>query len=320
MSKSITDISIFGEYKKPEDRVTAALLHVLNVGGQPVVERLFGELFDIPANDVNIISQSHQKHSIPDGEISCDCKYNIYIESKIVPNAIDSTQLTSHLKLTNPAENKYLCYITPDLDIPQALEELPVGWLSWKDVIDYLSGILADGIADRLLFFLIKQLIQLLKHVVYREQEFDTKVTADQTYMPILDDNRVIIVGGNWGEDVAKDYGFYACQENRFFLPAKYIAFYHHNRIKYVFEIEVIKDNVDISTISHIAQSNYFTVKEVNYIPQKRKYMKLKLVHTCNPIIKNDKVDKNGKPCAFIQGQTYTTYSKIKTATKTSQL
>lgn len=318
MSQSITNISIFGEYKKPEDRVTAALLHVLNAGGQPVVERLFGELFDIPDNDINIISQSHQGNSIPDGEISCDCKYNIYIESKIVPNAINQTQLVNHLKLTNPAENKYLCYITPDVDIPQELKDLPIGWLSWISVIDYLSGILADGIADRLLFFLIEQLIQLIKHVVYKEQGVTTKDA--QSYMPILDDERVIIVGGRWGEDVALNYEFYACQENRFFMPAKYIAFYHQKRIKYVFEIEEIKESVDISTISHITHSSYFSIKEKNYIHQYRKYMKLRLVHTCNPEIKNDKVDKNGKPCAFIQGQTYTTYTKIKTATKTSQL
>lgn len=77
MSKSIEEISIFGEYRKPEDRVTAALLHVLNAGGQPITERLFGNLFDIPSNSINIFSQSYQGDSIPDGEISCDCKYNI---------------------------------------------------------------------------------------------------------------------------------------------------------------------------------------------------------------------------------------------------
>ncbi len=318
MSKSIESISIFGEYKKQEDRVTAALLHVLNVGGQPIVERLFGGLFDIPTNNLNIISQSYQKDSIPDGEIGCNCTYNIYIESKIYPNAINQDQLNSHIKLASSADNKYLCYITPDAFIPQALTGLPLGWLSWKDVIDSLSGILADGIADSLLTFLIEQLITLIGHIVYNDNGIPTK--AAQQYMPITDEERVIIVGGKWGEDVALNYGFYACQENRFFMPAKYIAFYHQNRIKYVFEIEDIQDGVDISSISEVAQSDYFTVKEVNYSPVKRKYMNLKLVHTCDPEIQNDKVDKNGNPCAFIQGQTYTTYSKITSAIKTSQL
>ena len=318
MSQSIENISVFGEYRRPEDRVTAALLHVLNAGGQPITERLFGNLFDIPSNSISVISQSYQENSIPDGEILYDCKYNIFIESKIVPNTINTVQLNNHLQLVNPAENKFLCYITPDLSIPQQLIGLPVGWLSWKDVIDYLSGILADGLADRLLFFLIGQLIQLIKHVVYKE--IGTNIKDDQSYIPISDDERVIIVGGSWGEEVALNYGFYACQEHRFFMPAKYIAFYHHNRIKYFFEITDVQDSVDIQTIPDIAQSNYFTIKEVNYTPQQRKYMKLGSVHTYEPEIQNDKVDKNGKPCAFTQGQTYTTYTKIATATKTSQL
>ena len=279
---------------------------------------MFGDLFDIPSNDINIISQSYHEQSIPDGEISCDCKYNIFIECKITPHAVNITQLTKHLQLINPAENKYLCYITPDLSIPNELVGKSLGWISWKDIVDCLSGILADEISDRLVSFLIEQLIQLIKHVVYKEKNINAQDA--QTYIPVLDEERVIIVGGRWGEDVALNYGFYACQENRFFLPSRYIAFYHQNRIKYVFKIEDVQNSVDISTVSHISLSNYFSIKEMNYIPQKRKYMKLHLVYTCHPEIQNDKVDKNGKTCAFIQGQTYTTYSKITSSTKTSQL
>ena len=318
MSKSIENVSIFGEYKKQEDRVTAALLHVLNAGGQSIIEGLFGDLFDI--RSINVISQSYQEKSNPDGEISCDCKYNIYIESKITPNAINPKQLANHLQLANPAENKYLCYITPDLTTPQELinNNNLVGWLSWNTVIDYFLGVLADGVGDRLLFFLINQLIQLIKHVVFKEKVVPIK--DDQSKNLLNKEERVIIVGGSWGEWVASKYGFYTCQENRFFMPAKYIAFYHHNRIKYVFEIEEIKDSVDISEIPYIEELDYFKVKEVNYTHQKRKYMKLKLVYTCEPEIQNDKVDKNGNPCAFTQGQTYTTFTKITTATKTSEL
>lgn len=113
-NKSISNQSIFGEYKKPEDRVTAALLHVIQVGGQMVVERLFGDHFDIPSNEINVIPQSYQKQSNPDGEISCDSKYNIFIESKIVPDAINEKQLLGHMALTNPAQCRFLIYLTPD--------------------------------------------------------------------------------------------------------------------------------------------------------------------------------------------------------------
>ena len=61
MEKSITDISIFGEYQQSENRVTAALLHILHLGGQPVVQRLFGDLFDIPSNRSMSLHKSKKK-------------------------------------------------------------------------------------------------------------------------------------------------------------------------------------------------------------------------------------------------------------------
>jgi hypothetical protein len=315
MEKSITNISIFGEYQQSENRVTAALLHVINLGGQSIVQRLFGDLFDIPSNTINIIPQNKQKKSVPDGVISCDCKYSIFIESKIVCNAIDEVQLKNHCALINPAENKYLCYITPDETKPKPLCLLSVEWLSWKDIIESLLGMIADGLVDAVLSYFIKELIKLIEHLVYHNRTRGSNQIASST---IANNKRVIIVGGRWGENVAIKYGFYACQDERFFLPAKYIAFYHSHRIKYVFEIESINDHIDIATIPKIQNSDYFQMIEPNYTPQKRRYMNLK--HVCTTEISNDKVDKNGKPCAFVQGQSYTTIDKIKIATKTSQL
>lgn len=317
MEKSITDISIFGEYKQPENRVTAALLHILHLGGQPFVQRLFGDIFDIPSNGINMAPQIKQEKSVPDGLISCDCKYSIFIESKIVCDAINEEQLKNHCTLTNPSENKYLCYITPDASKPQILRTLQVEWLSWNDVVECLLGMIADGLVDAVLSYLIKEFIKLIKHIVYN----DRSDINDCSQTPhTINNDRVIIVGGSWGENIALNYNAYICQEGRFFLPAKYIAFYHSHRIKYVFEIEEIIDSVDITTLSSLACTNYFTAIEPHCTSLIRKYMKLKLVHTCDPEIKNDKVDKNGKPCAFVQGQTYTTLKKIKKATLTSQL
>ena len=318
MDKSITDISIFGEYQQPENRVTAALLHILHLGGQPVVQRLFGDLFDIPSNNINIVPQVKLENSVPDGLISCDCKYSIFIESKIVCNAINKEQLNRHCQLFNPAENKYVCYITPDTVKPQLLNTLQVEWLSWKDVIECLLGMIADGLVDAVLSYLIKEFIKLVKHLVYKSKSV-TITNNNPTYL-VANNDRVIIVGGSWGENIALNYKVYICQDGRFFLPAKYIAFYHSHRIKYVFEIEEIIDSVNITTLPHLNRTDYFTVIEPHCTNPIRKYMKLKLIHTCDPQINNDKVDKNGKPCAFVQGQTYTTIDKIKIATLTSQL
>lgn len=317
MEKSITDISIFGEYQQSENRVTAALLHILHLGGQPVVQRLFGDLFDIPSNSINVAPQVKKEDSTPDGVVSCDCKYSIFIESKIACNAINTRQLNNHCKLSNPAENKYLCYITPDTSKPQALSTLSVEWLSWNDVIETLLDIIEGRLVDTVLSYLINEFIKLVNHLVYKDR-LDIS-NANQASLPVNND-RVIIVGGSWGENIALEYDVYICQEGRFFLPAKYIAFYHSHRIKYVFEIEEVIDSVDITTLYSLNSTNYFTKVEPHCTSPKRKYMKLKLVHTFAPEISNDKRDKNGKPCAFVQGQTYTTFAKITSATLTSQL
>ena len=97
-----------------------------------VVERLFGDHFDIPSNEINVIPQSYQKQSNPDGEISCDSKYNIFIESKIVPGAINEKQLIKHMELTNPAQCRYLIYLTPDIEKPMLLQHFMVEWMDWE--------------------------------------------------------------------------------------------------------------------------------------------------------------------------------------------
>lgn len=321
-NKSISNQSIFGEYKKPEDRVTAALLHVIQVGGQMVVERLFGDHFDIPSNEINVIPQSYQKQSNPDGEISCDSKYNIFIESKIVPDAINEKQLLGHMALTNPAQCRFLIYLTPDIKKPILLHHHLVEWMSWDTVLEKLVEIVEDGLTGELLKYLIEQFILLVKHLVFTKKRKDctTDVVCDNDEDRDKD-KRVIIVGGSWGEDVALKYNVYACQPYRYFKPARYIAFYHQNRIKHLFEIiGTPKESVDLRIIKDLVKSNYFTVKEPHYAGDQRKYFKLKHVHEFSPEVKNDKTSQNGNPCAFTQKQAYTTYDKIMKATKTSDL
>jgi hypothetical protein len=55
-------------------------------------------------------------------------------------------------------------------------------------------------------------------------------------------------------------------------------------------------------------------------IPEKpRQVIYIKLFLEVDPIV-NDTLDKNGKPCAFTQGNRYTTIDLIKKAKKTSEL
>ena len=158
--KSITDYSIFGEYKNPEDRLTAALLQVMHRGGHELIAYLFSDILDLPSNEISIIPQSSQKDSRPDGEISCNCQYQIFIESKITPNSIREDQLQNHCKLANPSNGKYLVYITPDKVKPQKLACLGlVEWMNWSELYNLLCSY-QYTITDELLRFLIQHLLQ----------------------------------------------------------------------------------------------------------------------------------------------------------------
>jgi len=316
MSKQqISNKSIYGEYSKSEDRVTAALLQIMHYGGHGLVTYLFEDC-DLPSNEINVQSQVYEENSRPDGMISCDCNYEIYIESKIVRNAIKSVQLENHKKLI-VNESQWLIYITPDNICPKELNGLyHILWMNWEQVVKKLR--LYDG-KDTLLEFLINQFILLYEHVVLHVYG-DIGINDNAAIDNVPTDQRVIIVGGRWAEEVALKYGFYACQPNRFFLPAKYMAFCYNNRIKYLFEI--IRQPIESVSLNNIPEipSIYFINNEPNYKGDPRKVYLLNLIQEFKPEIENDNTDKNGNRCAFTQKQKYTSFQKIKSAKKTSEL
>lgn len=320
MTKSVAEKSIFGEYKMPEDRVTTALLQILHYGGHDLVSTVFEEC-GLPSNEINVSSQVVEDGSRPDGEVCCDCHYHIYIESKIrkgmMLNSHEQEQLAANRKLASPGDGRFLVYITPDESEPQNLSSATeVLWLNWNKVIERLNDF---GAEDKLLVFLIEQFNLLVSHLVYSE----TVVLRNSGVMLSEDEmasaeTRVIIVGGAWGEDIALKYNFYTCQEGRYFKPSRYLAFCHKNRIHHLFEIVGSpKDSVDLK-IENIP-TVYFETEEPNYTGQ-RKLFYLKHIKTFSPEIKNDSIDKNGRRCAFVQKQTYTTIERINIAKYTSEL
>lgn len=316
----IEDYAIFGEYKNPEDKVTAALLQVLHHGGQEIVCSVFDGI-GVPSNDIVVESQVSKEETRPDGLVSCDCKYKIYIESKIVCNVLkndhEQKQLEANKKLSSPADNQWMIYVTPDEDTPKELGNTPIIWVNWQTIVDRLKGYDSK---DTLVSFLIEQFCLYVDKIVFNKKKGSRSNGWVVSSDPQADkDQRVIIVGGAWGEDVALDYGFYACQANRYFLPAKYLAFYHKNRIENLFEIEDTPVESIVLT-EEFVDKDYFVKKDINYDQTPRKYFKLKHIKRLEPVIENDSVDKNGKPCAFVQGQRYTTYDAIMNAKKTSEL
>ena len=74
MPKNIEDLSVFREYKQVENRVTAALLQIFKVGGEPLMRDVLSEIgIKLPSSEIEIFSQHKEPESIPDG----------YLESKI---------------------------------------------------------------------------------------------------------------------------------------------------------------------------------------------------------------------------------------------
>lgn len=298
--RDISNYSIFGEYKQPENRVTAALLHILRIGGENLIkEMLREENSSLPDSDIKVETQAGNSESTPDGKLSCNFNFQLFIESKVQPNAINKKQLDRHRKLISPDnDNDRLIYITPDNTKPKELGDGEL-WYSWKKIVDIL--IRYENKND-LLYYLIEQFKLLVENLGLYDYSHD----------------RVIIVGGAYGENVALKYNFYACQNKRSFLPSTYLAFAHKNRIEYLFEI--VGEPKDDVNLKHAGiNESYFLDLDPNYHGV-RKLFKLKLIKTFNPVIDNDNKDKNGNRFAFVQRQTYTTSENILNAKYTSDL
>lgn len=305
IKSSIASHSIFGEYQEHENQVTAAFLHLLNRGSEPLLRYILGVANELlPESKIKIGTQQSYRqkgttNSVFDGVVSCSFNFTYIIESKLGSNALTQAQVDKYHDAMQDEDGK-LFALTSDQTIPQTLRKGDI-WLNWTMLVDALNDYESEN-NDEILKYLIEQFIVLLNNLgLYDEWE-----------------KRIIIVGGSFGEEVALKYGFYACQNNRFFKRAKYLAFAHRNRIENLFEIiGGPKNDSDISTEPDVPKG-YFAEFEPHYKTDLRELFHLKMVRDLN--IDNDSVDKNGRRCAYVQGQTYTTIDKILSAKYTSEL
>ena len=302
---NILSHSIFGGYRGKENQVTAAFLHMLERGGEPLLRYVVGSANELlPENTINIETQlactsNGAEKSVFDGIISCRFSFTYIIESKVDNNPLTKDQVDKYHHAIQNKEAK-LFALTSDASIPSCLWQGDI-WLSWTMLADALKAYESEN-KDEILLYLIEQFILLLNNLgLYDEWK-----------------NRVIIVGGSFGEDVALKYGFYACQNHRYFKRAKYLAFAYKNMIRHLFEIvDGPENDVDIAQAPSIPPA-YFQEFEPYYKVDMRELFHLKEIKALS--IQNDNVDKNGKRCAFVQNQTYTTYEKIISAQLTSEL
>ena len=311
---SIHEKSIFGGYKCLEDQATAALLHILDIVGPHMVEYVFEDALSSSDMDGYLISaQTYHVTSRPDGEILAD--YHLFIESKIdtwdINKKHNEKQLENHLKNAENS-NAILIYILNQTDIPKSISN-KCFYTTWDEVIKRLRDFVEQRtyFNKELMNYLIAQLDLLVR----------SKPQKRTSWKDIPQTQRVVIVGGSWGEDVALNYGFYACQYNRKFQSPSYIAFYHQKRIKYVFRIKrqaKLKNLHDAENKLGFVFKDYFTRKDIEYDKKSpkdktRQFFELVEMQELSPII-------HEKAYAYARNQRYTSIAAILKAKTTKEL
>lgn len=313
MSKNIDEMSVFGEYKQKEDRVTAALLQIFKAGGEPMIREIMNAVgLQLPNSDIHIFSQPRNPSggSRPDGLLRSKFKFNLYIESKLTLCTINenNNQLVEHKKALTQLSD-YLLYITPHDKKPDSLNG--VYWTSWKALIDSLESYTGNTkIEDpELVNYLVNEFRKLIDNYNLCPQTWDNYEESDQ----------VLILAGSWAEGIACKYNYYMCQNNRSFRPSGYIAFFNNSKISHLFRVTgVPEDNIDITADPRF--TDYVKHEEPDLEHGDKRKVVL-LIHEAEINIINDKLDKNGEPCPYTYGQPrYTTKSQILKAMHTSEL
>lgn len=303
----IENISIFGEYKQAENRVTAAFLQICKVGGEEFIRFFANQLgIQLPSSEIEIKSQVKGNGTIPDGQLESSFSFRLFVESKIAKNSVNLVQLEGHRKQIS-RETDFLLYLTPDDQKPVVLND--DYWANWEKIINTFNEYLQTSQSDskELLEFLIGHFDTLLDNLNLLGSEWD------------LNNENVIILAGAWAEGVALNYKYYICQNKRSFKPGRYLAFYINNQIRHVFEIIKAPED-DVNLQGRPEFEDYIAHAEPSYSCDFRKVFTLGEAIKIAPIL-NDSIDKNGKPCPYTYGQPrYTTFSVLQNATRTSQL
>ena len=304
----IEDISIFGEYSQPENKVTAAFLQICKVGGEQLIRRLTKEIgILIPNSEIEISSQVKRGETVPDGLLESNFSFRLFVESKISKNSVNLKQLAGHRQKIK-CDNDFLLYLTPDESKPEVLEDTK--WASWQQIVSTFDVYVEKYQSDNkpLLEFLIGHFHTLLENMKLLDNQWD------------LNNDRVLILAGSWAEGVALKYKYYIGQNRRSFKPSKYLAFYIDSQIRNVFEIKNAPED-DVNLLQRDSEfGEYVKRAEPNYSGDLKKVFTLGEAIEIGPV-DNDSIDKNGKPCPYTYGQPrYTTLSALKKAKRTSEL
>jgi hypothetical protein len=153
--------SIFPSYMQGENRVTVAILAVLERISVQLVERIFRvALEDDSFSIVRFISQPPLEGTKkrPDGEIVASCRY--LFEVKRVSGALEEQQLREYLGRLSKTANERLIALTPDIARPAIIDAINdprlvwVNFISLSDAIEQLVEEDGERIAEQDRFLL----------------------------------------------------------------------------------------------------------------------------------------------------------------------
>jgi hypothetical protein len=179
------DVNIFTLYHQEENDFTNGLVSLLHLSRQgcPKLIPHFSKHIGLPNQSsfdrflvqVDTRGKQRRRLSVPDAELSNpDCC--VYLETKIVSNAIDADQIANHLVglMAQVQPVKRLVMLTPDdgnsryvQEIIESNSEL-VTHLEWKTVNDLLSEVQDLG-GQELFVLLVQQFLDRIKERVFAE-------------------------------------------------------------------------------------------------------------------------------------------------------
>ena len=167
--------NIFDQYHVEENRLTNSFLQTLAQNDDLLKTFLRSLNISLKRNSEIIIScqkkpfstgdeiGSEKIESIPDGWLIIDENTAVVFETKISKDSVILEQIESHVRKIRSYENKFLCLITPDSQLPikeSIINGATVKWFSWRQIYELVTRFTstANGAGS----FLIKELKEFL--------------------------------------------------------------------------------------------------------------------------------------------------------------
>ncbi len=330
---------LFSTYSQGENRITAAILAVLERLSFALVEQILQALLQEPETQLlTFDNQPAGLTTVPDARIRASFSY--WIETKRGRGAVREKQLRGHLEALDAerarlfVEKQRLLVLTPDAKEPDAvvgLDDQRVVWANFQDLVTAIEQALS----------LDETWVISEKHIpTERERELLRELVRLLNSERLLEpaQKQVLVVAARFALPEYITVGAYICQPNRSFQPSSHMAFYAGGRIHR--RIPAIQGSVDAVTLSeeHVrvhpnlaedirerllalvgrlrqeGSPTYGQHNKVIFLSSPQASETIRLPHD----IQNDLVSESGRPIAFTQGHRYVPLASIQAAPETT--